>query len=66
MVNRIFFNGLDDNDKKWIIKRCNLMENSLNSIEAIEKATSIIRANTNYSSITYKLKHHADDSYDLH
>ena len=66
MVNRIFFNGLDDNDKKWIIKRCNLMENSLNSIEAIEKATSIIRANTNYSSITYKLKHHANDSYDLH
>ena len=66
MVNRIFFNGLDENDKKWIIKRCNLMENSLNSIEAIEKATSIIRANTSYSGITYKLKHHADDSYDLH
>ena len=66
MVNNIYFNGLDEEDKKWIIKRCKLNENSLNSIESIEKATSIIRANTNYSSITYKLAKHDAHSYDLY
>ncbi len=65
-INQIFFNGLDEEDKEWIIKRCKLKENSLNSIALIEKATSIIRANTNYSSITYKLIHHTDDSYNLY
>ena len=64
-IKEIQFNGLDERDKKWIIKRCKLKENSLNSIERIEEATSIIRANTNYSSISYKLNQDTKGQYNL-
>jgi NTE family protein len=64
-IQNIIFNGLEDSDKDWIVKRCKLKENAYTTIEQIEKATSIIRANTNYSSVTYKLIHNADGHYDL-
>ena len=51
-IQDIVFNGLEENDEDWIIKRCNLKENAFNTLTQIEKATSIIRANTNYSSVT--------------
>ena len=66
MINEITFNGMDEQDMEWVMKRCNLKENSINSINQIEKATSIIRANTNYSSITYRLNQNPDGDYDLH
>ena len=65
MVSEIHFDGLDEEDKKWIMKRCDLAENSMNSIARIEEATSIIRANTNYSSVTYKLTQNDKGEYDL-
>ena len=65
MVKDIQFNGLDEEDKKWIMKRCDLVENGFNSINRIEGATSIIRANTNYSSVTYKLLQGEDGQYNL-
>ena len=65
MVREIHFNGLDEKDKKWIMKRCDLEENGLNSIRRIEETTSIIRANTSYSSVTYKLTHAPDGRFDL-
>ena len=64
-IQNVIFNGLEENDEDWIIKRCNLKENEYNSIEQIEKATSIIRANTNYSSVTYKLMQNKEGNYDL-
>lgn len=65
MVNEIHFNGLDEKDKQWIMKRCDLVENGFNSITRIEEATSIIRANTNYSSVIYKLTQDKHGEYDL-
>ena len=64
-IQNVFFNGLEDKDKDWIIKRCDLKENAYNTIEQIKKATSIIRANTNYSSVTYKLRQNDEGNYDL-
>lgn len=65
MIDQINFNGLDEKDKKWIMKRCDLKEKSFNSIKRIEEATSIIRANTNYSSVTYKLTGISGGEYNL-
>ena len=65
MINEINFKGLDENDKRWIMKRCDLQENALNSIQRIEEATSIIRANTNYSGVSYKLTHAPNGEFNL-
>lgn len=65
MIRQISFEGLDDKDKKWIIKRCDLKENGFNTLERIEGATSIIRANTTYSNVTYKLLKDSDNEYNL-
>ena len=65
MVRNIHFKGLDEKDKKWIMKRCDLKENALNSIQRIEETTSIIRSNTSYSSVTYNLTRSTDGRFDL-
>ena len=65
MIKQISFEGLDEEDKKWIIKRCDLRENGINTLERIEGATSIIRANTTYSSVTYKLQKESGNEYNL-
>lgn len=65
MVNKIHFDGLDEKDTKWIMKRCDLEENGLNNIRRIEETTSIIRANTSYSNVSYKLTHADDGRFDL-
>ena len=65
LINAINFDGLDDDDKKWIMKRCDLKEHAFNTLERIEEATSIIRANTSYSSVTYKLNNTGDNKYNL-
>lgn len=65
MVKNIHFNGLDEADKQWIMKRCDLIENSFNNITRIEEATSIIRANTNYSNVTYQLIQDSKGQYNL-
>lgn len=64
-IRNIDFKGLDYDDEKWIIKRCNLHENAWNDIHMIEEATTIIRANTSYSSASYHLKKVSGDVYDL-
>jgi len=66
MIDEITFNGMEEKDMEWVMKRCNLKENSINTISQIEKATSIIRANTNYSSITYRLNQNSDGDYNLY
>ena len=64
-VRNIDFKGLNSEDEKWIIKRCDLHENAWNDIRMIEEATTIIRANTSYSSASYHLEKVSDDVYDL-
>ncbi len=65
LIQKISFQGLEEKDKKWIMKRCDLKENAFNDISRIEEATSIIRANTNYSSVTYKLENQDGEMYNL-
>lgn len=43
-VKEITFDGLDEKDKKWLLKRCDLKENSEISIRRIEEATAILSA----------------------
>ena len=65
MIKDIHFNGLDEEDTEWVMNRCGLEENTFNSIERIEGATSIILANTSYSNISYKLLQNDDGTYNL-
>ena len=65
MIKKIYFNGLDEEDTEWVMKRCDLKENSYNSIQRIEEAISIILANTNYSNITYQILQSNEEEYDL-
>lgn len=64
-IRNIQFNGIDKEDEHWIINRCNLHEDSFNEIHMIEEATTIIRANTSYSSASYNLSKVSEDVYDL-
>ena len=64
-IRNINFDGLDHTDEEWIIKRCDLHENALNDIQMIEEATTIIRANTSYSSVSYNLNKVSEEIYDL-
>ena len=65
MIKDIRFKGLDEEDTEWVMKRCGLEENTFNSIERIEGATSIILANTSYSNISYQLLQNHDGTYNL-
>ena len=66
MVKEIHFKGLDEKDEEWLMKRCDLKENSFNSIQRIKEATTIILANTNYSNISYQLLQNDKGEYDLY
>ena len=66
MINEIYFNGLDENDTEWVMKRCYLKENEFNSIKRIQESTHIILANTNYSSVSYQLLKNKEGKYDLY
>ena len=69
-VHEISFEGLDKRDKRWLLKRCDLKENSEISIRSIEQATAILCSNLEYSSATYQLNQApgqaADSTYNLH
>lgn len=64
-VKNITFNGLDEKDKKWLLKRCDLKEYSEVSIRRIEEATSILCSNLGYSSATYNLPDVPGGGYNL-
>ena len=66
MIRDIHFVGLDEEDTEWVMKRCDLKENAFNSIQRIKEATTIILANTNYSSISYQLLQDAKGEYSLY
>ncbi len=65
-IREIRFDGLDEEDYKWLLKRCDLQENTDISIQEIENATSMLCSNLEYSTATYTLPHHPDGGYILH
>ena len=66
MIKHIHFNGLNNEEAQWVMKRCDLKENAFNSIQRIKEATTIILANTYYSNISYELLQNDKGEYDLY
>ncbi len=52
----ISFSGVEVDDKKWLMKKCNLKENSDISTQQIEQALYQLRGSQSYSSASYTLK----------
>ena len=65
-IKEITFDGLDEKDKRWLLKRCDLKEDSEISIRRIEEATAILCSNLEYSSATYNLPEAPGGGYNLH
>lgn len=66
-VRQIIFEGLDPSDKKWLLKRCELEEDTLISIPLIEKAVVLMCSTLGYSNATYSLPLAEDgEGYNLH
>lgn len=55
-VTDISFSGVEVNDKKWLMKKCHLKENSDVSTQQIEQALHQLRGSQSYSSASYTLK----------
>lgn len=55
-VTDISFSGVEVDDKKWLMKKCNLKENSDISTQQIEQALYQLRGTQSYSSASYMLK----------
>lgn len=54
-VKEIDFSGIEDADKKWMMRKCKLKENSEISVAQLEKALSILRGSQAYSNVSYTL-----------
>ena len=54
-VTDISFSGVEVDDKKWLMKKCNLKENSDISTQQIEQALYQLRGSQSYSSASYTL-----------
>lgn len=54
-VTDISFPGLENNDKKWLMKKCKLKENSEISTLQIDQALHQLRGSQSYSSASYTL-----------
>ncbi len=65
-VKEISFDGLDEKDKRWLLRRCDLKENTEISIRRIEEATAILCSNLEYSNAIYQLPEAAGGGYNLH
>ncbi len=65
-IREILFDGVDEEDIKWIMRRCNLKEDSHISIKEIEEVTALLCSNLEYSTATYTLPRHPEGGYTLH
>lgn len=54
-VKDITFDGIEDSDKKWIMHRCHLKENSKMRMEQLYEALTTLRGSQAYSNVSYKL-----------
>ena len=56
-IKEIVFSGVEDSDdKKWLMKKCKLKEDSEITAQQIEQALYQLRGSQSYSSASYKLK----------
>lgn len=63
-VSDISFSGVESDDKKWLMKKCNLKENSNITTQQIEQALYQLRGSQSYSSASYTLTE-TPDGYHL-
>lgn len=54
-ITDISFPGIEEDDKKWLMKKCNLKENSEITASQIEQALNQLRGSHSYSNVSYKL-----------
>lgn len=54
-VKEISFSGIEDSDKKWIMRRCHLKEGSDISMDQLYEALTTLRGSQAYSNVSYKL-----------
>ena len=64
-VKEITFDGIEDSDKKWIMHRCHLKENSKMRMEQLYEALTTLRGRQAYSNVSYKLTD-TPQGYQLH
>lgn len=63
-VKNITFEGIEDVDKKWMMRKCNLKENSEMYLSQLYDAVSILRGSQAYSNVSYQLNE-TPDGYHL-
>lgn len=63
-IKQISFFGVEEQDKKWLMKKGRLEENKETSIQQIELVLNQLRGNQSYSGVSYKLTK-TDDGYNL-
>lgn len=65
-INRISFTGIKDDDKKWLMRKCKLKEDSpFITKQQLENALSILRGGQAYSNVNYKLTPTENGRYNL-
>lgn len=64
-VKEITFSDAEENDKKWLMKKCKLEEGKEISMKQIEQALFILRGSQSYSNASYTLSA-TPDGYRLH
>lgn len=63
-IKNITFEGIEDVDKKWMMRQCKLQENSAIPVSQLYNALAILRGSQAYSNVSYKLKN-SPDGYHL-
>ena len=59
-IKDITFEGIEDSDKKWMMRKCKLQENSLIPVSQLYNALAILRGSQAYSNVSYKLTNSSD------
>ena len=54
-IRRILFEGVDPRDERWLSQISGLKENSVQTVNSLEKAMSIVVGTNLYSNVSYKL-----------
>ena len=64
LIRKIYFEGADPRDEKWLLQISLLKENSWISLQKLHHAMSILIGTNAYSNVSYKLT--GEDARDLH
>lgn len=64
LIRKIYFEGADPKDEKWLLQISQLKENSWISLKKLHHAMSILIGTNAYSNVSYKLT--GEDARDLH